>query len=630
MFTDIVGYTALTQSNESQAMEILERHNRLLRPLFSKSHGREVKSIGDSFLVEFDSALDALRCATEIQSYLHDYSISSRDEWKIKLRIGVHLGDVIHKDGDVLGDAVNIASRIEPLAEPEGVCISAQVYDQVHNKFELPLLSMGERSLKNVEEPIVVYMVEMPWEAATATAKLDRRRVAVLPFVSISPDSGDEYFADGLTEEMIGRLSLVPGLEVIARTSVMGYKKKDKTVSQIGKDLRVGTLLEGSVRKAGNKIRVTAQLIDANTEGHLWMEKYDRGIEDIFAVQSELAEKVADSLELKLTAQYTKSMQRGDTLSAEAHALYLKGRFYLQRWEEESLKSSVKLFEEALTHDPSYALAYCGLARAYSVLGFEDFLSPEEARARANAYAERALSLEPSLAEARFVMALTSFWNYDFKGWLKELEKAVEVDPNFAEAYNYLANHYASTNRIDEALRSLRRQLELDPLSVVSSGNAGTSYLYLKKYDDAIKHLSDAVELDPANSFYLGNLGLAYMQKGMDSEGLAKVRRAYETSGACARDLAYAYVKVGQPEEARKILNSMLEAGTEKRVSPVDVAGVYSVLGEKDKAIEWLERAYNERSFYLPLSNIDFVFDNVRNDPRYQALIKKIGLVAVV
>jgi adenylate cyclase len=305
MFTDIAGYTALTQSNEAQALEILKRHNRLLRPFFPKFRGKEIKTIGDSFLVEFESALDATNCAIKIQESLHDYNLSSKEDWKIKLRIGIHLGDVVRKNRDIFGDAVNIASRIQPLADPEGVCISEQVYDQVRNKLDNTLAKVEHGGLKNVTTPIGVFKVVMLWEPKSQEeeskkVKLDARRIAILPFSNISPDPNDEYLADGMTEELISTMSKISSLKVIARTSVTKYKGGEKNIDDIAKELKVGTILEGSVRKAGNRLRITAQLIDCRSSDHLWSESYDRELKDVFEIQREIAETVAAALKIKL------------------------------------------------------------------------------------------------------------------------------------------------------------------------------------------------------------------------------------------------------------------------------------------------------------------------------------------
>ena len=286
MFTDIVGYSSLTQKNERLALELLEEHRKIVRPIIARHNGREIKTMGDAFLIEFGSALEATDCAIDMQKSLRDYDQCSTAERRIRLRIGIHVGDVVQRQSDVLGDAVNIASRIEPLAEADGICISQQVYDQIRNKIDRSIEDLGPHQLKNIDYPINVYRILPSWEdSAIAQVRLDRKRVAVLPFLNISPDPNDAYFADGLTEELMARLSSIRGLKVIARTSIMRYKGTSKSAGEIGKELKSGTVLEGSVRKAANRLRVTAQLIDTTTEEHLWAQNYDRDLEDVFAIQ---------------------------------------------------------------------------------------------------------------------------------------------------------------------------------------------------------------------------------------------------------------------------------------------------------------------------------------------------------
>jgi len=260
MFTDIVGYTSLTQLDEGRALELLEDHNRQIRPLVLKFRGREIKTIGDAFLLEFDSALDACNGSVVIQKFFHEQNESLSDPWKIKLRIGIHLGDVVHRGGDVFGDTVNVASRIQPLADPEGICISGQVFDQIRNKFDLPLLELRDTvELKNVSVPVAIYKILLPWEKGLDSAgrkrpmNLDRNRIAILPFARVSPDSESEFFADGITEELISTISKITQLSVISRTSVMLYREHTKQIADIGRELKVGSILEGSVRKAGKQ-----------------------------------------------------------------------------------------------------------------------------------------------------------------------------------------------------------------------------------------------------------------------------------------------------------------------------------------------------------------------------------------
>jgi TolB-like protein/Tfp pilus assembly protein PilF len=629
MFTDMVGYTALTQSNEALALEVLQRHNRLLRPFFPKFHGREVKSIGDSFLVEFDSALDALRCAVEIQQYLHDYNFSSKEEWKIGLRIGIHLGDVIHQDGDVFGDAVNIASRIEPLAAPEGVVVSEQVYDQVQNKSELQLISLGEKSLKNVSRRIGVYALRMPWEGEVAepSPRLDSKRIAVLPFVSLSPDPNDEYFADGLTEELITRVSLVKGLEVIARTSAMNYKKKEKNVSQIGRELKVGTVLEGSVRKAGNKIRISAQLIDSTTEGHLWAENYDRRMEDIFSIQSEIAENVASALKIRLLDEEKQEMRRPATVDLVAHDFYLKGRFHARRMTEEEFMTALGYFERAIERDPSFALAYTAMASVYNYLGLFEIMPSKDAFARAEELTRKALELNDSLAEAHLSMArvLDSVWN--FAGAFKEAQRALALNANLAEAHNSLGVLYGFAWQFDKGSAEIERALELDPLSPSTMQFAATWYLYTGNPDKGAELYQKVLEIDPLDSFSRGNLGLCYVKKGMYDVGIGEIKKAKEMSKTLdpsrLSDLTYALAKAGRIDEARAVIPQLTQHYEEHRSGAGALAFAYASVGNREKAFEWLDRAYNEHSGYLRNVSLDFAFEDFHSDPKFLAFLER-------
>jgi adenylate cyclase len=338
MFTDMIGYTALGQRNESLSLALVQEQRKLTRPILAGHRGREVKTMGDAFLIEFPNALDAIRCAYDIQRATREFNFSFPDDKRIHLRIGVHLGDVVSggSKGDISGDAVNIASRIEPLAEDGGVCLTRDVYSQVNKKFDIPLESLGLKLLKNVETPIEVYKIVMPWEEKISQSpRFGKSRIAVLPFVNMSQEPKDEYFADGMTEELISSLSTISGVKVIARTSVIGYKNQVKKAREIGMELGVGAMLEGKVRKDGHKVRITAQLIDARTEEHLWSANYDRMLDDIFEIQSDVAAKVASSL----SALVLPLGEKKDTQDLDAYTLYLKalqlihqntGRVYLR------------------------------------------------------------------------------------------------------------------------------------------------------------------------------------------------------------------------------------------------------------------------------------------------------------
>jgi adenylate cyclase len=626
MFTDMVGFTASTQTDEAGALKLLREQERLVRPLLKTHKGREIKSTGDGFLVEFDSALRAVQCAVDIQQHLQERN-SQPGCTPIRLRIGVHLGDVEERGSDIFGDSVNVAARIEPEADPGGICVSEPVFGQVRNKIPNRLERLEPKALKNVRFPLDIYRVVLPWTVGEPPATSSAPGLAVLPFSNISPDPKDEYFADGLTEELITVLSQLKGLRVIARTSVMQYKSTAKAIPQIGGELRVSSILEGSVRKAGNRLRVTAQLIDVGSEGHVWAHTYDRDLDDIFAVQSEIAEKVASSLKVQLLEEDRNRLEKGSGRSVEAYTLLLKGRFHLQRWDAESLRAAIEYFEEAIAQDPNYAAAFAGLAEAHATLGFLEIVDPNEAFPKAEEYARKALKLDESLAEAHLSLAEALLNKYDFAGRNKELTRALELNPNLAHAHLLRSEDFAFRREWDDALREIEKALELDPLSARTEGWAGTRYLYAGQYDKAIQHLKNAIELDPKVFASLTNLGLAHIQSGMIQEGLEEVKRAAAGSSSPSYpDLAYAYVKAGRPEEARKLLASLFQSREAGRAHAVAIGGVYAVLGEREKAFEWLERAFEEHSAYLVAINSDFVFESLQDDPRLRSLLKKMNL----
>ena len=632
MFTDIVGYTALTQSNEAQAMEVLDRHNRLLRPFFPRFHGREVKTIGDSFLVEFESALDALRCATEIQSYLHDYNVSSKEDWKIKLRIGIHLGDVIHQGVDVFGDAVNIANRIEQVAGPEGICISQQVYDQVQNKFDIPLVSLGEKALKNVSKPVQVYSVQMSWEQPTSSkdaATLPRDRIAILPFANMSPDPSDQYFADGMTEEIISTASGISGLSVISRTSVMGYKGTTKNLRQIGQELEVGSVLEGSFRKAGNKIRVTAQLIDVTSDRHLWAQNYDRNLEDVFEVQGDVARQVAEALRVKILTPELKRIERKPTESAAAYTLYLRGRSIWNKRGPEHMKKAMEYFEKSVKEDPAFALGYVGLADCAVLIASNWFIDREENLAMAKAMLEKALQLDSALAEAHATLGMVYYDEYDLGGAENEFKKAIELKPSYATAHQWYHILMRAELRWDEALKEIEKAVELDPLSGVIISNFGLYYLRKRDFSNAVEKFRIAAELgyDAAHYWLAEAYGMMKMFGQMDKELEADVRLYHDIvpKERTYDDLLSAYLR-GDKETVRRLLPELEAHSEEPGTTATSISRYHFYLGHNDKGFEWLDRAYSRRESVLLYIQSDWVLDGVHNDPRYLDLLKRLGL----
>ncbi len=631
MFTDLVGFTALSQRNESVALSILDEQRELLRPVFIRHDGREVKTIGDAFLVEFPSALSAVKCAYEIQKTTKEFNNSLPEERRVHLRIGIHLGDVVESQGDISGDAVNVASRIESLADSGGVCLTRQVYDQVQNKFELPLISLGTRLLKNVSSSMEVYKMVMPWDATVAalSGRRDASRIAILPFANISPDPADEYFADGMTDELIAVLSKIGGLRVVARTSVMRFKGEKATANRIGQELKVGSLIEGSVRKSKDQVRITVQLVDTESEVQLWTETYNRNLQDIFSVQSDIAQQVAKALEVRLGVRENSALRREQTQNPEAYSFYLKGRHRWNLRSENEINRAIKYFEEAIGRDPGYALAYAGLADCYSILGYYAFRRPVAVYPRAKELAEKALSLNESIAEphASLGEVLMQYF-FDWKKAGSELDRALELNPSYATAHFWRATHHMALGRTDDSLTQVRKAVELDPLSMIILTDAARNLYLARRYDEAINQYQRSLDVDP--NFPIAHKGLAevYAQIGKYDEAVSEIERAIALSGRSIfilDDLGYIYARAGKREDARKVLEDLDRLANDEYVPSYGRAVICAALGNKEDAMNWLEKAYDERNFLVYLK-VDPAFDTLRKEERFLSLLDKMGL----
>lgn len=463
---------------------------------------------------------------------------------------------------------------------------------------------------------------------AETIAASDRRRIAILPLSNISPDPLDEYFADGMTEEVISTVSKIEGLEVISRTSMMQFKKTPKPVREVSRELEAGTVLEGSVRKAGNKLRVTIQMIDAERDRHVWSESYDRDLEDIFAIQSDIAKKVAEALQIQLLRAGKEKLERSPTSSVEAYTLYLQGRLHYEKTNREGTNNAIRYFEEAVSRDPNFALAYAGLAEAYSSLAFYGMLSSKEAAPKARMHAKKALQLDDSLAKAHHVMGtILRNFDWDLQGAEREFKRAAELNPSLADAYRSQATLMSFRRRTTEAVAEARRALELDPLSEGTAASAGTIFLYTGHNAEAIQQFTRALVINPDNGLARSNLGLAYVRDGRFDSGLPEMEavEAKNRTNMGQADLAYAYAKAGRLDELEKQLKRLLEQVDRNHELAYAVASAYANLGDRDRAVDWLERAYEWHVTPLIGVNNDFSFDGIRSEPRFQALMRKLG-----
>jgi adenylate cyclase len=629
MFTDMVGSTAAAQTNEQNALKLRDEQAALVRPLFAAHQGREIKSMGDGFLAEFDSALRAVECAVDIQQHLHERN-SQPDVASIQLRIGVHLGDVEQKETDIFGDAVNIASRIEPMASPGGVCISGEVYSQVRNKVPNKLEKLPSTPLKGLQVSIDVYRVVMPWAAAETTlGSAGSTGIAILPFSNISPDPKDEYFADGLTEELITVLSQLKDLRVISRTSVMQYKSTTKTAAAIGVELGVVSILEGSVRKAGNRIRVTAQLIDAGSDRHLWAKTYDRELDDIFAVQAEIARQVAEALQVELRATEVARLGARGTILADSYLAYLKGRTRLHDRSEISLTEAKEQFELAITLDPRNASAYSGLADVIRMLGWRTHDVPraswEESTRRLVA---QAIELDPNLAEAHTSLGMILWEAYDYAGAEQQYQLSLALNPSYSAAHHWYATLLEDEGRLDEALREGRLAEAADPLAARNVSFLASLLVDLERFDEAFVKIQRLGVLEPDSYQYHDALQQLYRGRSELAECLAECRRCEElqTNPSWKRMWhAYRLATSGEKQAARVLLQSE-EALPEFPGVAWIVAWAYATLGDLDSCFRCLEVAVDTHNIALQPFRCRPDLESVRRDPRFQLVLKKMNL----
>ena len=629
MLTDMVGYASLTQRDEELAVAMVREHERIVRPRVRSARGRVIKALGDGLLVEFPDALSAVRCALLVQTAVEERNSKTRAE-RLELRIGVHLGDVVHRAGDVFGDAVNIAARIQPLAEPGGVVISQQVYDQVRNKLPQPFESIGTPRLKHIETPVGVYRLGGPHPAAAPAPEGERPRVAVLPLANLSGKSEDEFFADGITEELIQTLSRVGGLRVLARSSMMRFKNSARSPAEIARELGVSAVVEGSIRRAGAQLRVTARLVDTSTEESLWSQEYDREVRDVFAVQSDISERIASALQVEILGGERRVIERPATRNVAAHTIYLEGRYLLNQRTEASLKAALERFGQAIREDPGFALAHTGLSDTYSTLAWLEFLRPRFAFPRARAAAKRAIALDPASAEAHTSLGFVLFL-YE-RSWVEaesEFRRAIALNPNYPTAHQFYSDYLKAMGRLEEAQVEVRRALELDPLSLGINTALGHVLYLSREYDAAIEQYQRALRLDP--NFAQAHLwfGRPYLEKRRFPDAIREVEQAVRLSKESTMSLSvlgHVYAAAGRRDAAERILRRLVQRSRSQYVPSYWIALIQVGLGRRASAFTWLDRANRERSAWLAWVKVEPRFDSLRSDPRFATLLRRLKL----
>jgi adenylate cyclase len=644
MFTDMVGYSALAQRDERLAVELLEEHRAFLRPAFLKHKGQEVKTIGDGFLVEFASAVAAVTCAVELQEALARRNLDAAAERQLQVRIGIHLGDVLRREDDIVGDGVNIAARIEPLADPGGIAITRQVFDQVYNKIPETLVRIGKVEVKNIRRPMDVYRIVLgpktkkaakgKQKASTPSRQPNRgqeRSIAVLPFVNLSSDRENEFLSDGISEDLLSAFSRIEGLRVAARTSCFAFKGRNEDIRKIGQGLGVETVLEGCLRRVGAKLRITAQLISVADGFSLWSDRFDREMQDVFAIQDDITRAIIAALRLRLSGSGDRPIVKLQTTNAEAYELYLKGRFF---WNQRGigLKKALHYFELALIEDPEYALAMSGLSDAYSLLSWYGYLSPAEATPRAIAAANRAVQLDPQLAEAHASLGFCEFCHrWEWTGAEFEYRRAIELNPRVTHARYWLGWLCSCAGHHEEAIEHCRQAVALEPFSAIDRTFLGWMNYHARKFDEAEQQLRQSIELDKNRRFVFGTwlLGKVYVATGKYDLALQELGKAVGNSGGSAWTrsmLAHALGASGELGKAQEILADLQDADRHGYVRAFDVATVYLGLHDRDQALAWLEKGCNDHDIWALNLKVDPIYADLRMDPRFVTLLRTIGL----
>jgi len=679
---DVVDYSTLLITEQTQVMgeltSVVKNTQRFQR---GESEGKLVRiPTGDGMaLVFFDDPQAPIECGMEIAAALKSHP-------EIGLRIGIHSGPVnavvdVSDRANVAGAGIDMAQRVMDCGDAGHILLSKRVADDLapFPRWNPHLHDLGECEVKHgrkislvnfytdavgnpnlprkcrAQRPpaaraapsrsmiligslvllialligFVKFSRPTPNRPAVATA--NAKSIAVLPFENLSHDPDNAYFADGIQEEILTRLSKIADLKVISRTSTQRYKGTPTNLLEIAKQLGVAHILEGTVQKAADQVRVNVQLINAQTDSHLWAEKFDRNLADIFAVESEIATKIADTLQAKLTGSEKQAIAARPTENSEAHQLYLKGRYFLSRRTEEGLKKSVEFFNQAIDKDSSYALAYSGLADSNMYLlklAFLRGLSRKESYERAKAAATKALELDDNLAEAHTSLALVKMeYEWEWASSEGEFKRAIQLNPGFAEAHHQYSHYLTAMGRSSESLAESLRALELDPLSLVLNGHLAWHYLYARQYDQAIQQCQKTAELDRNYPETADFRGLAYEQKGMYREAIAELQMAVNLSGNSPHikaELGHAYAIAGETTPALDILDELKRGSTETHISSYDIAVIYIGLGRKDQALEALENAYQERSEWLRYVKVDPRLDPLRGDPRFEKLVNQV------
>jgi TolB-like protein/lipopolysaccharide biosynthesis regulator YciM len=631
VFADMVGYTALMHENEQLGQEKRRRFKEILDENVTKFDGKILQYYGDGCLSIFNSAIHSVNCAIQMQKQL-------LQQPKVDVRIGIHTGDITIEEESIFGDGVNLASRIESLAVPGGIFISEKVHDEIKNQQQIAVTELGFFELKNIKHPVRIFAVSNPGivvpgrNELTGKTRQPVNRLAVLPFVNMSADPENEYFSDGITEELLNALTKVEGLQVTSRTSAFAFKGKQDDIRDIAVKLNVDKILEGSVRKAGSRVRITAQLINAVDGYHIWSENYDRNLTDIFEVQDEISQIISNKLRENLApAKKTEQLVKAPTQNINAYTLYLQGLHFWNKVTPDDVRKAIQCWEKAIELEPEYAQACAMIAHAYTYLGARGQLKPKIAFEYVKKYSDKALRIDDSIAESHLAKACANFF-YQWK-WnevYEPLQTAIRLNPGAMDAYQMLSSYLITTGKSHEAVKILEQAVQTDPLSPMINHALGQAYLAVERYDDAIRLADKIIEMNPQMRAFIEVKGWAVAMKGDWEKALELFKEVHRLTNDPLKGLsplAHAYGRVGEIDKAMECIKKIeqRQVADPNAVVDADLMVAWRGIGDKEKTLYHLRRALEQKMmpfYFLAMP----MMRGLENESEYAELKKIAGL----
>ncbi len=629
MFTDIVGYTAMMQRDEAMAVRMRERHREIFNQQHALHQGEIIQYFGDGTLSIFTSAVQAVTCAIAIQQLLR------QGDSVVPIRIGLHMGDIVHSHTEVYGDGVNVAARIESLGIAGAVLVSERINDELKNQQQIPTRFLGRFELKNIAQPLAVFAVatdglnvptakDLPQKPGTPT-----KSIAVLPFVNMSSSTENEYFSDGMTEEIINALAKIKELRVTSRTSSFFFKDKSIPISRIGKALHVSAILEGSIRLAGNRMRITVQLIDVAEDFHFWSETFDRSLEDVFAVQDEISLLIADKLREHLGHfQIEDKLVVAPDIDVKSYQDYLKSRYHMLKMSKSDIELGLALLQNVILENPDFALAHLGIHHGYAMLGTLGLMPADAAFLKGKPFLDCAIELDPNLPECQLQLAWISFLqDWDVEGAYRHLQKAFEIRP-VVDFYQSMASVLVAEGKFEAALHHIEIAKELDPFSEINYHLHGFVLYAQEKYAEAIEQFEKSVSLKPDSQVSLMYWGQAILLQGRAEAGLVFFQNLSAQTDYLLKlgGTTLAHAAMGNKDEVRAGMVK-LDAGlqTESMDRALNLLiFCQTVMGNHEEALRLMEQGVTNRlpmMLYLP---IEPMLKSLHAHPRYQTLVRRI------